>query len=94
MIDYEAGGEYNENVSIAGWCRGMKREDKTEQALERIKQRLDGIEKMLTMLLMSDVISEYADGVCLDITDEVKAILDSVFHSGPSTDRQDQPMAI
>ena len=53
----------------------MKREDKTEQALERIKQRLDGIEKMLTMLLMSDVISEYADGVCLDITDEVKAIL-------------------
>ena len=54
----------------------MKEKDIQNQIINHIDYRLDQIEKLITLSLMNDILPQYADDLCVNLSDDIKKIIE------------------
>lgn len=54
----------------------MKKADFEKKIIERIDYRCDHIEKLLTLSLLNDMLPQYAEELYMDLSDDVKKIVE------------------
>lgn len=54
----------------------MKEKDIRNQIIDYMDYRLDQIEKLITLSLMNDILPQYADDLWLNLSDEIKKVIE------------------